>query len=95
VAHQLAEAYWNALEAEGVERAAGSRHALRDKQQLIEASPKNLEWCDLSYAEELEPGAGFEVYDHLMQAARDELESGERAAGVVANGMWRPWVKAR
>lgn len=95
LAHRLADAYWRALKAEAEGRVNGIRHALRDKQQLLDASPARLEWIDLSYTEQLEPGSGFEVYDHIKQAARDDLESGERAADVVASGMLRPWIKAR
>jgi hypothetical protein len=95
LAHRLADAYWLALKAEAEGRVNGLRHALRDKQQLLNASPASLEWRDLSYTEQLEPGAGFEVYDHIKQAARDELESGDRAAEVIASSMTRPWIKAR
>ena len=95
LAHRLAESYWLALKAEAEGRVNGLRHALRDKQQLLNASPASLEWRDLSYTEQLEPGAGFEVYDHIKQAARDELESGDRAAEVIASSMTRPWIKAR
>jgi hypothetical protein len=95
LAHRLAAAYWKALKAEAEGRINGIRHAMRDKQQLLDASPDNLEWHDLSYVEQLEPGSGFEVYNHIKQVARDELESGQRAADIVANPMMRPWVKAR
>jgi len=95
LAHRLAESYWLALKAEAEGRVNGLRHALRDKQQLLNASPASLEWRDLSYTEQLEPGAGFEVYDHIKQAAHDELESGDRAAEVIASSMTRPWIKAR
>lgn len=61
-------------------RVNGLRHALRNKYQLLNASPTSLEWHDLSYAEQLEPGSGFEVYARIKQFARDDLESGERAA---------------
>jgi hypothetical protein len=95
LARRMAEAYWRALKAEAMGRVNGLRHAMRDKQDLLEASPANLEWRDLSYVEQLEPGSGFEVYDQIKQAARDDLESGQRAADVVASAMTRPWVKAR
>jgi hypothetical protein len=95
LAHRLADAYWRALKAEAEGRINGLRHALRDKQQLLDASPARLEWRDLSYAEQLEPGSGFEVYAYIKQAARDDLESGERAADVVASSITRPWIKAR
>ena len=95
LAHRLADAYWRALQAEAEGRVNGLRHAMRDKQQLLDASPASLEWRDLSYAEQLEPGSGFEVYASIKQAARDELESGDRAADVVASSMTRPWIKAR
>lgn len=51
LAHRLADAYWRALKAEAEGRINGLRHALRDKQQLLDASPAQLEWRDLSYAE--------------------------------------------
>lgn len=95
LAHRLADAYWQALKAEAAGRIDGIRLALRDKQQLLDASPAQLEWRDLSNTEQLEPGAGFEVYDHIRQAARDDLESGERAADVVAGSITRPWIRAR
>jgi hypothetical protein len=95
LAHRLADAYWRALKAEAEGRINGLRHALRDKQQLLDASPAQLEWRDLSYAEQLEPGSVFAVYDHIKQAARNDLESGERAADVVASAITRPWIRAR
>jgi len=95
LAHRMADAYWRALKAEAEGRINGLRHALREKEQLLDASPANLEWRDLSYAEQTEPGSGFEVYDHILKAARIDLESGERAADVVGSAIMRPWAKAR
>jgi hypothetical protein len=95
LAHRLADAYWRALKAGAEGRINGLSHALRDKQQLFDASPAQLEWRDISYAEQLEPGAGFEVYNRIKQAASDDLESGERAADVVASSIIRPWIRAR
>ena len=57
--------------------------------------PSGLEWHDLSYAEQNEPGSAPEVYAHIKQAARDHLENGERAAEVVAHELSRPWIRAR
>ncbi len=95
LAHRLADAYWRALKADAEGRVNGLRYALRDKQQLFDASPAQLEWRDLSYAEQLGPGAGLEVYSHIKRAACDDLESGERAADVVASSITRPWIRAR
>src|SRR5512138_1536329 len=95
LAHQLADAYWRALKAEAEERIGGLRHAFRDKQQLLEASPGSLEWHDLSHAEQIEPGTVYEVFNQMKQEARDELKSGQRAANVVGGGVMRPWIKAR
>jgi hypothetical protein len=95
LAHRFSDAYWRAMRAEAEGRINGLRHAMRNKYQLLNASPAHLEWRDLSYAEQLEPGSGFEVYAHIKQFARDDLESGERAADVVASSIMRPWVRAR
>jgi hypothetical protein len=95
LARQLSDAYWRALKADAEERLGGFRYARDNKQQLLDARPSNIEWHELSSIEQDEPGSGFEVYDHIKQAARDDLESGERAAEVVASGITRPWVKAR
>lgn len=95
LAHCMADAYWRALKAEAEGRIGGLRSVRYEKQQLLDASPANLEWRELSYVEQTEPGAGFEVYDHIKQAAWDDLESGQRAADVVASGIIRPWPRAR
>jgi hypothetical protein len=95
LAHRMAEAYWTALKAESEGRIGGLRHALRDKQQLLDASPDGIGWHDISYAEQNEPGASVEIYGHIKQGARDDLESGERAADVVASGVMRPSARAR
>jgi hypothetical protein len=91
----MADAYWRALKAEAQGRPGGLRHALRDKQQLLDAAPAGLEWPDLAYAEQIEPGSAAEVYGHIKQVARDQLESGDRAAEVVASELSRPWTRAR
>lgn len=95
LAHRMADAYWRALKAEAEGHINGLRHALREKEQLLDASPASLEWRDLSYAERTEPGSGFEVYGHILRAACLDLESGERAADVVGSAIMRPWAKAR
>lgn len=95
LAHRLADAYRRALKSDAAGHANGLRHALRDKQQLFDASPAQLDWRDLSNAEQHESGAGFEGYNHIKQAACDDLESGERAADVVASSLTRPWIRAR
>ncbi len=95
LAHRMADAYWRALKADAEGRIGGLGYARYDKQQLLDAAPAGIEWRELSYAEQVEPGTGFEVYDHIKQLAREDLESGERAADVVASSMMRPWIKAR
>lgn len=94
VAPIMADAYWRALKAEAEGRIGGLRHALRDKQQLLDTMPVVIEWHDLSYAEQNEPGSAPEVYAHIKQLARDHLESGQRAAEIVASELMRPWIKA-
>lgn len=94
LAQIMADAYWRALKAEAQGRIGGLRHALRDKQELLDTMPAGLEWYDLSYAEQNEPGSAPEVYAHIKQVARDHLESGDRAAEVVASELMRPWVRA-
>lgn len=94
LAHRMAGAYWRALKADAEGRIGGLFYSRHDKQELLDARPDGIDWHELSYAEQVEPGAGFEVYEHIKQYARDELESGHRAADVVESA-FRPFVRAR
>ncbi len=94
LAHCMADAYWRALKADAEGRIGGLFHARHDKQELLDARPEGIDWHELSYAEQNEPGAGLEVYDHIKQDACDELESGQRAANIVESA-FRPWVRAQ
>jgi hypothetical protein len=64
LAQQMADAYWRALKAKGEER-GGLLRSSRDKQQLLDAYPSNIEWPDLACAEQNEPGTSAEVYEHI------------------------------
>jgi len=90
----MAEAYWRALKIEAKGQSSGLRHARRDKHQLLDAASDSVQWHDLSYAEQNEPGSALEVYRYIQDVARDHLENGDRAAEVVAGELMRPWIRA-
>lgn len=93
LARRMAEAYIQAKKAE-IGIGSSIRHARNGREELLRTAPDSISWHELGYAEESSPGTSVEIWTHIKQAARDELENGHRAADIVA-GVLSPWVRAQ
>ena len=79
------------------EEALGWRLGRRDYNSLEDArdaEPENLTWAGMGRLEDQEPGSFAILWERLKDYARDELESGQRAA-AVAVGTHLPLDRAR
>ena len=70
------------------------RHRFESMSEALEASPEDLTWNAIGQLEDAEPGSFATLWERTKQYARDELESGQRAASV-AIGDDRPLTRAR
>jgi hypothetical protein len=60
----------------------------------VAASPEDMTWSAMGYLEDEQPGTFQMLWERIKQYARDELESGNRAASVAV-GDKRPISRAR
>lgn len=70
------------------------RHWYRSLEDALNAAPEDLSWHALGQFEEENPGSFTTIWERTKQYARDELESGQRAASV-AIGHDSPLTRAR
>lgn len=72
----------------------GGRHWYDSLDDALAASPEDVTWNALGRLEDEEPGSFAILWERIKQFARDELESGQRAASVAV-GEDRPLTRAR
>jgi hypothetical protein len=60
--------------------------------EALDAYPEDLTWPAMGQLENEQPGSFAKLWERLKQYARDELESGQRAAAVCDG---RPIIRAR
>jgi hypothetical protein len=70
------------------------RHRYDSLAEALAASPEDLTWNAMGRLEDEEPGSFTILWERMKQVARDELESGHRAASVAV-GDDRPLTRAR
>ena len=63
-------------------------------QQLLDAPPEAVDWWALNQVAERDPELAQRVWEHLKTLAREELDSGHRAAEPT-DVLRRPWDRAR
>ena len=69
---------------------------LRERQRLMRRSPEQVSWMCLSQVADQDAEAGIELWREIREYARDEIESGHRAAGVISRGFdFGPLDRAR
>lgn len=69
---------------------------LRERQRLLRNPPEHATWMCISQVAEGDPEAGIELWRDIREYARDEIESGHRAAGVISKGFdFGPLDRAR
>jgi hypothetical protein len=91
-----AKSFARVLEIEKREGAApvGGRYRFNSVDDALNASPDDLTWNAIGQLEDEQPGSLETIWERVKQYARDELESGQRAA-YVAVGDDRPITRAR
>lgn len=91
-----AKSFARVLEAEKKGRQAPlqGRYRVDSVQDALTMSPEDLSWNAIGQFEEANPGSFATIWDRVKQYARDELESGQRAASVAV-GEERPITRAR
>ena len=62
--------------------------------ELMRTAPDEISWSLIGQAEDQEPGSFMQIWERIKQSARNELESGHRAAAVGV-GVDTPWNRAR
>lgn len=72
----------------------GGRHWYDSLDEALAASPEEVTWNAMGRLEDEEPGSFTILWERMKQFARDELESGQRAASVAV-GDDRPLTRAR
>jgi hypothetical protein len=82
------------LEKRGGAAPVGGRHHFDSADDALNASPEDLTWQAMARLEDEQPGSFATVWERIKEYARDELESGQRAASVAV-GDDRPLSRAR
>jgi hypothetical protein len=73
-----------------------ARLTVEDRQRIMNAPACTISWMDIGQMTEADPDAGMEVWDKVRHAARMEILSGHRAAGVVSQRFdFGPLAQAR
>jgi hypothetical protein len=73
-----------------------ARAGIRERQGLLKRPAEQVTWMCLSQVSEADPNAGIELWQDIRAEARDEIESGHRAAKVISEGFdFGPLDRAR
>ena len=70
------------------------RYRFDSVSDALNAAPEDLTWGTMGQLEDEEPGSFAVLWERMKELARDELESGQRAA-AVACGHDSPFTRAR
>jgi hypothetical protein len=91
-----ARTFSRVLELERREGAApvGGRNCFNSVDDALNAPPEDLTWQAMARLENEQPGSFTTIWERIKEYAREELESGQRAASVSV-GDQRPISKAR
>jgi len=91
-----AKSFARVLSTEQRERPRGSlrRYRFESRSEALSAAPEDLSWSIMGELEDSEPGSFAILWERMKEVARDELESGQRAA-AVACGQDSPLNRAR
>lgn len=82
------------LEKRGGVAPVGGRYGFNSIDDALNASPEDLTWQAMARLEDEQPGSFATLWERIKEYARDELESGQRAASVAV-GDDRPLSRAR
>jgi hypothetical protein len=82
------------LEKRGGTAPLGGRYKFNSVDDALIASPEDLTWQAMARLEDEQPGSFATMWERIKEYARDELESGQRAASVAV-GDDRPLSRAR
>ena len=63
--------------------------------RIVKCPPQGLTWCDLNHLAETDPALALKRWAEIKEAARDELQSGHRAAVAVDAARHSPWSRAQ
>jgi hypothetical protein len=63
-------------------------------EDALDAAPEDVTWTAMGRLEDVQPGSFATLWERIKEYARDELESGQRAA-LVATGEQQPLARAR
>ncbi|HJP83225.1 MAG TPA: hypothetical protein VJ835_06930, partial [Fimbriimonadaceae bacterium] len=63
-----------------------ARSGINDRQEMLHRPAEQVSWICLSRVSEADPDAGIELWRAIRSEARDEIESGHRAAKVLSHG---------
>ena len=91
---RVLEAEKKAMEGHQLARALNGTVFFDTLEDALDAASEDLTWQAMGYLEDEQPGCFETLWERLKQYARDELESGNRAASVVV-GDRRPLSRAR
>ena len=97
IAALAAKSFARVLEAEkkqGPAPVSSGRHWVDSLDDALNMSPEDLSWNAIGQFEDENPGSFTVIWERVKQYARDELESGQRAASVAV-GDQRPITRAR
>ena len=80
-----ARSFARVLELEKRQGSAGveGRHWYDSLEDALGASPEDVTWTAMARLEEQQPGSFAIIWERIKEYARDELESGQRAASVA------------
>lgn len=80
-----AKSFARVLELEKRQGPAGieGRHWYNSLKDALAAAPEDVTWTAMARLEDQQPGSFAILWEHLKEYARDELESGQRAASVA------------
>jgi hypothetical protein len=66
-----------------------------DSQRIAEAMPDQISWADLHQVSNTHPERGLDIWGKIEHAAREELQTGHRAATALNHGGQTPWERAQ
>jgi hypothetical protein len=66
-----------------------------DAQRILDAPAEQVEWLDLDTLDRIDPALALERWEEVKRAAREEANTGHRAAQAVEGDFSRCWTRAR
>jgi hypothetical protein len=76
-------------------RAKASESNANLEERALHAPPEEMQWWELHYLAERDPKKALQRWEEVIQAARQEVRSGERAARAIEGPLSDAWTRAR